>query len=72
MVEERGAKADLKIGAVIRTPEFDDAFFYNESDLGVVFTKQHIQLKLWAPTATDVKVKLINPKTLNKEYIGMA
>lgn len=72
VVEERGAKADLKIGAVIRTPEFDDAFFYNESDLGVVFTKQHIQLKLWAPTATDVKVKLINPKTLNKEYIGMA
>jgi len=71
VVEERGAKADLKIGAVIRTPEFDDAFFYNESDLGVSFTTQHIQVKVWAPTATDVKVKLINPETLNKEYISM-
>ncbi|HLO12014.1 MAG TPA: type I pullulanase [Pseudoneobacillus sp.] len=56
--DEHRGKSDLQIGAVIRTLAFDQLFFYDGHDLGVVYSKNQTQFKLWAPTATKVKVKL--------------
>ncbi|MEH7117747.1 type I pullulanase [Neobacillus vireti] len=56
--DEHGGKTDLQIGAVIRTEEFDEKFYYEGNDLGVSFLEGQTCFKLWAPTATGVKLKL--------------
>jgi pullulanase len=56
--DENGGKTDLQIGAVIRTVEFDELFFYNGQDLGVTYYTSQSLFKLWAPTATEVRMKL--------------
>ncbi|MEH7096568.1 type I pullulanase [Neobacillus vireti] len=56
--DEYGGKTDLQIGAVIRTDQFDEKFYYEGNDLGVTFQAGQTCFKLWAPTATGVKLKL--------------
>ena len=56
--DEHGGKTDLQIGAVIRTDRFDEKFYYEGNDLGVTFHAEQTCFKLWAPTATGVKLKL--------------
>jgi pullulanase len=58
--DEHKGKTDLQIGAVIRTPEFDQLFYYNGSDLGVTYEHRQTSFKLWAPTATAVRIKLVS------------
>lgn len=54
--------ASSKTGAsVIRTDEFDKKYAYNGNDLGAVYSASSTTFKLWAPTAT--KVKLITYKS---------
>lgn len=60
--DHQGGVTDLQIGAVVRTVPFDDKFFY-DGDLGVAYTQEQTTFKVWAPTATEAKVKLIDPKT---------
>ncbi|MFK9091137.1 type I pullulanase [Bacillus salipaludis] len=62
ILDEHGGKTDLQIGAVIRTDLFDEKFFYDGNDLGVTFVANQTRFKLWAPTATGVKLKL-RPKS---------
>lgn len=68
IIDEYGGKTDLQIGAVIRTNEFDDAFYYDGDDLGVTLTNEQTIFKVWAPTATVVKLELepANAKTSRK------
>ncbi|WNS74647.1 type I pullulanase [Bacillus sp. DTU_2020_1000418_1_SI_GHA_SEK_038] len=72
-----GGKTDLQIGAVIRTDAFDEDFFY-EGALGFSYMKEKTSFKVWAPTATMVKVKLMpmggkEPEILemNRGYRGV-
>jgi pullulanase len=58
IVDEFKGRTDLQIGSVIRTEEFDQLFFYDGQDLGVVYQPEHSQFKIWAPTATNVRIKL--------------
>lgn len=58
IIDEHQNQTDLQIGSVIRTPEFDTLFFYNGQDLGVSYQPQYSEIKLWAPTATAVRLKL--------------
>jgi pullulanase len=58
IVDELGNKTDLQIGAVIRTNEFDERFVYRGNDLGVIYKKDQTICKVWAPTATFVKLRL--------------
>ena len=65
VIDEHGEKTDLQIGAVIRTAAFDNDFFY-DGQLGYIYHSDHTLFKLWAPTATKVKLKLLptdRPKT---------
>ncbi|MEH7331538.1 type I pullulanase [Neobacillus drentensis] len=71
ILDEHGGKTDLQIGAVIRTNSFDDKFYYNGNDLGVTYGEKQTQLKIWAPTATGVKLKLRPPGSQFSEILKM-
>src|SRR4051812_20142350 len=58
IIDEHGGKTDLQIGAVIRTDVFDEKFYYDKDDLGIKFSPDHTVFKIWAPTATQLKLKL--------------
>ncbi|WLR41150.1 type I pullulanase [Bacillus carboniphilus] len=57
IVDERGRKTDLQIGAIIRTKQFDKDF-YTDQPLGISYSSEKIKGSLWAPTALYVKVRL--------------
>ncbi|XJZ29124.1 type I pullulanase [Bacillota bacterium Lsc_1132] len=71
IVDSNGGKTDLQIGAVIRTDEFDHAFFYSGNDLGATVVNGQTHFKVWAPTATQVKLKLRSPNESYAEIIKM-
>ncbi|MCL6570931.1 MAG: type I pullulanase [Bacillus sp. (in: Bacteria)] len=72
IMDMHGGKTDLQIGAVIRTESFDELFFYDGNDLGVTHTSdQQTSFKLWAPTATQVKLKLMPPNSNFSEIVKM-
>ncbi|WP_144555174.1 type I pullulanase [Bacillus sp. X1(2014)] len=71
IIDEHGGKTDLQIGAVIRTEEFDEKFYYNGNDLGITFQPGLTRFKLWAPTATQVKLKLRPPNSSFSEIVKM-
>ncbi|MDN3018185.1 type I pullulanase [Paenibacillus sp. BSR1-1] len=71
ILDEHGGKTDLQIGAVIRTNSFDDKFYYDGNDLGVTYGEKQSQLKIWAPTATGVKLKLRPPDSQFSEILKM-
>ena len=45
-------------GKIFTTTKFNDQFFYSGDDLGTTYTQANTKFRLWAPTATDVKVRL--------------
>jgi pullulanase len=61
--EQGGRQTDLQIGAVMRTTLFDERYHYDGDDLGVTYHRDHTVFKLWAPTATEVYVKIMDPHT---------
>jgi pullulanase len=68
-------KTDLQIGSVVRDPAFDEYYAYTGDDLGAVFTPTTTSFKIWAPTASQVLLKLIDPvqgteKTLEMELLS--
>jgi pullulanase len=71
IMDMHGGKTDLQIGAVIRTATFDDLFYYEGNDLGVTITFDQTSFKLWAPTATKVKLKLMPPNSNFSEIVKM-
>ncbi|EMT45202.1 type I pullulanase [Anoxybacillus flavithermus] len=60
---EEGWQAPLQVGAVMRTKAFDDLYAYDGNDLGATYDPEKTTFKVWAPTATDVLLKLIHPTT---------
>lgn len=69
--DDNGGETDLQIGAVIRTEEFDSMFFYSGKDLGVSYSSERSVFKLWAPTASKVKLKLFKDEESSHELISM-
>ena len=69
--DDKGMVFALQTGAVIRTPEFDELYFYDGDDLGAAYTEDKTVFKLWAPTATNVKLKLISEFGTEKGSIPM-
>jgi len=68
--DEYGGETDLQVGAVIRTKEFDEAFYYRGDDLGVTLLSNKTVFKVWAPTATQVKLKISDDEH-GPEYVMM-
>jgi pullulanase len=71
VTDDHGGETDLQIGAVIRTEEFDQLFFYGGNDLGVNYSPGSSAFKLWAPTASKVKLKLFKGDEQSLELINM-
>ncbi|WP_066063378.1 type I pullulanase [Neobacillus soli] len=71
IIDAHGGKTDLQIGAVIRTDAFDEKFYYDGNDLGVTFHTEKTCFKLWAPTATGVKLKLRQPNSSFSEIVKL-
>ncbi|KRQ87397.1 Pullulanase precursor [Caloramator mitchellensis] len=56
-VEKTGfLKINATYGRVFNSSEFDKLYFYDGSDLGANYTQSSTSFKLWAPTASDVKL----------------
>jgi pullulanase len=52
------AGKDVLDGSYVRSDEFDRLYAYDGSDLGVTYTPESSVFKLWAPTASSVKINL--------------
>lgn len=48
----------ISIGKVFSSKEFEEAFNYEGDDLGAVYTKEKTNFRVWAPTASAVKLRL--------------
>ena len=70
ILDEHGGKTDLQIGAVIRTKAFDEQFFY-DGPLGFNYDENETSFRLWAPTATDVRLTLEHPTESKLEKFMM-
>lgn len=57
VMDAYGGETDLQIGAVIRTPQFDEKFYY-DGPMGIQYSPERTIFTLWAPTATQCQVKL--------------
>ncbi|MBN6889390.1 pullulanase [Cytobacillus horneckiae] len=68
--DEHGGKTDMQIGAVIRTHQFDEKF-YCDAELGAKYHKEQTVFRLWAPTATEVKLVLQSPEDKAEKKMGM-
>jgi pullulanase len=69
--DEHGGKTDLQVGSVIRTKDFDQLFFYSGEDLGVNYQNEKSEFKIWAPTATMVRIKLSDPLGNQSETLDL-
>ena len=52
----------IDVNDAIYFKDFDERFFYEKEDLGSNYTKEATEFVIWAPLASEVKVKLISPK----------
>ncbi len=71
IIDNHNGSTDLQIGAVIRTKEFDERYFY-EGPLGIQYSTEKSSFYLWAPTAQQVKLVLQNPHDHTRSEIPMS
>ncbi|WP_158211722.1 type I pullulanase [Alkalihalobacterium alkalinitrilicum] len=50
----------VEVGSVVRTNAFDDLFYYEDNDLGATYSQSSTTFKVWAPTATEVRLIVFN------------
>lgn len=58
-------KADIALGNLVTSPEFEKKFTYTGNDLGPTYRADATTFRLWAPTAT--KVELLTYSTATSE-----
>ena len=58
---------NIDISDAVYFPDFDERFYYEGDDLGNVYSKDSTVFTLWAPLASEVKVRLIAPN--NEEIV---
>ena len=68
IIDEHDTKTDLQTGAVIRTEEFDQRYYYDGNDLGVTYQDGTTVFKVWSPTATEMRLKLKSPDDEEIQY----
>lgn len=49
-------KADISLGNLVTSPEFEKKFTYTGNDLGPTYRAESTTFRLWAPTATNVEL----------------
>ena len=61
VVDDQGVKTPLKSGKVVRTPLFDDLFYY-DGPLGLEYSKEASTFRVWSPTAKEITLNLYGPQ----------
>lgn len=64
--DDRGLKAPLEFGRVVRSQEFDK-FFQTHAFLGVQYSKQATTFSVWAPTADAVQLMRLGKVQIDSE-----
>ena len=68
---------NIDVSDAIYFNDFDERFFYEGNDLGSNYSKVATEFVMWAPIASEVKVKLISPENeiviyeMNREDKGI-
>ncbi|WP_209123916.1 type I pullulanase [Alkalihalobacillus sp. BA299] len=60
LLTSTGERSFVEVGDVVRTKAFDDMFYYDGDDLGVAYSKTGTTFKVWAPTATEVRLVIFD------------
>ncbi len=60
IVDDHNYVASLEFGMIVKSSQFDSAYFYDGDDLGPTYTKEATTFKVWAPTASVAFVQLVN------------
>lgn len=55
---EHARSIPLHFGYVVKKDEFDEMFYYDKKNLGVIYHKKHSEFRIWAPTAYKVHLSL--------------
>lgn len=58
VVEEHSLSTPLQIGLIVKSPRFDQEFYYPGNDLGAQTNGDVTEFVLWAPTAVAVKLQI--------------
>ena len=58
VVSDTYGEMSLAFGGVYSSKDFEDAFYYDGTDLGSAYTKESTTFKVWSPLASEVKVLL--------------
>ena len=58
VVEEHSLSTPLQYSLIVKSPRFDDEFYYAGNDLGVRTFLNHTDFALWAPTANRVLLEV--------------
>ena len=58
-----GSTYPISMPNVYSTASFEDAYTYEDDNLGAIWTAEKTTFRLWAPTATEVKVNLYESGT---------
>ncbi len=60
--------SELYTGKIVRTELFDNIYQYKRDDLGVNYTKENTEFKIWSPVAKYAKLELISTENQTKIY----
>ena len=60
----------FELGDIVRSKEFDELYYYNGDDLGNSYSQEKTSFRLWAPTATEVRIVTYqnSQDTVGKEF----
>lgn len=71
VLDAYGLSETLQYTRLVKHEDFDKWFFYDKHDLGHSYHKEYTEFKLWAPTALEVKVEIINASSNRRMAINM-
>lgn len=60
--DEFNNKTELFEGKIVRSPLFDQIYYYKKNDLGYVYSKEFTKFKIWSPIAKKITLELVSPK----------
>ena len=61
VVDDQHTKTPLKSGKIVRTPLFDDLFYY-DGPLGIEYSPKATTFRVWSPIAKEMSLRLYNAK----------
>ena len=58
VVLEGFVRFNLEVSEATEFPQFEEQFYYDGDDLGAIYSKEKTRFNVWAPLASDVRLKI--------------